>query len=67
MALINGNGDETTQEALGLLENDIPGAAESLPFHDPFSHLLDNQALRESYGNARNEVLINDGITGIRD
>jgi len=52
---------------VGLLEHDIPGARESLPFHDQFSQQIDNQDLRESYGNGRTEVLVNDGIAGIRD
>jgi hypothetical protein len=52
---------------VGLLDHDIPSASSSLPFHDQFSQQIDNQELRESYSVSRSEVVINDGIVGIRD
>ncbi|WP_375766304.1 hypothetical protein NR798_32025 [Archangium gephyra] len=59
--------DAVRNWVVGLLDHDIPTASESLPFHDQFSQAIDNQDLRESYSVGRTEVLVNDGIAGIRD
>jgi hypothetical protein len=52
---------------VGLFDHDIPTASASLPFHDQFSQQIDNQDLRESYSSGRSEVVINDGLVGLRD